>query len=71
MNATPAGDDAGNKVLIQYSGTDTAALMNEAQRGCSIHGKFAEGPISTRCWNATQYSCLGYEYLFLERCGQK
>lgn len=66
--ATPApviSDLESDKVLVQYNGQDVGVLTAEAQRGCAIHGKTAQGPISQRCWNAGAYgTCYGWEYLF-------
>jgi hypothetical protein len=49
---------------VQYNGQDGALVSAEAQRGCAIHGKTAQGPISSRCSNPGGYVCYGYEYLF-------
>jgi hypothetical protein len=62
---TPVISDLENdKGLVQYNGNDTAVLQAEAQRGCSIHGRTAYGPLSSRCYNPQGYVCYGYEYLF-------
>jgi hypothetical protein len=53
-----------DKVVFQYDGNDTATVQGEAQRGCSIHGRTAVGPISSHCYKPSGFVCYGNEYLF-------
>jgi hypothetical protein len=58
---TPAiADLESDKVVIQYGGGDLSVVNAEAQRGCSIHSKTAEGPVSS--WLLSNYGPSQYLY---------
>lgn len=49
-----------DKVIVQAQGGDMSVIRQEAQRGCSVHGKSAV-PISQSCLDGY---CMRKEYLF-------
>jgi hypothetical protein len=49
-----------DKVLVEASGDDEALVVEEARRGCAIHGRIAV-PLSSWCLDAV---CSHAHYLF-------